>query len=104
VPQGTVLGPFLFLLFINDLPESTESDAKLFADDCLLFRPIQNNRDTQMLQNDLNSMEEWENRWKMAFHPEKCVMMRVCNKRKPINAQYTIHGHMLQEVYSSKYL
>ena len=70
VPQGTVLGPLLFLLFINDLPESTESDARLFADDCLLFRPIRNNRDTQILQNDLNSMEEWENRWQMAFHPE----------------------------------
>ena len=104
VPQGTVLGPLLFLLFINDLPESTESDARLFADDCLLFRPIRNNRDTQILQNDLNSMEEWENRWQMAFHPEKCVVIRVFNKRKPINARYTIHGHMLQEVDSTKYL
>ena len=104
VPQGTVLGPLLFLLFINDLPESTESDARLFADDCLLFRPIRNNRDTQILQNDLNSLEEWENRWQMAFHPEKCVVIRVSNKRKPINARYTIHEHMLQEVDSSKYL
>jgi hypothetical protein len=49
-------------------------------------------------------MEEWENRWQMAFHPEKCVVIRVSNKRKPINARYTIHGHMLQEVDSSKYL
>jgi hypothetical protein len=104
VPQGKVLGPLLFLLFINDLPESTESDARLFADDCLLFRPIRNNRDTQILQNDLNSLEEWENRWQMAFHPEKCVVIRVSNKRKPINARYTIHEHMLQEVDSSKYL
>jgi hypothetical protein len=50
------------------------------------------------LQNDLNSLEEWENSWQMAFHPEKCVVIRVSNKRKPINAQYTIH-----EVDSSKY-
>jgi hypothetical protein len=40
----------------------------------------------------------------MAFHPEKCVVVRVPSKRKPINARYTIHGHMLQEVDSSKYL
>jgi hypothetical protein len=89
----------LFLLFINDLPESTEFNARLFADDCLLFQPIRNNRDRQILQNDLNSLEEWGNRWQMAFHPEKCVVIRVSNKRKPINAQYTIH-----EVDSSKNL
>ena len=94
VPRGTVLGPLLFLLFINDLPESTESNARLFADDCLLFRPIRNNRDRQILQNDLNSLEEWENRWQMVFHPEKCVVIRVSNRRKPINAQHTIHGHI----------
>jgi hypothetical protein len=56
--------------------------------------------DTQILQNDLNSMEEWENRWQMAFHPEKCVVIRVSNKRKPINARNTIHGHVLEQAYS----
>ena len=80
MPRGTVLGPLLFLLFINDLPESTESNARLFTDDCLLFRPIRNNRDRQILQNDLNSLKEWENRWQMVFHPEKCVVIRVITK------------------------
>jgi hypothetical protein len=72
VPQGSVLGP-LFLLFINDLPEviSTGSTVRLFADDCILYRRIRSTEDINALQDDLNSLQNWERDWLMEFHPEK---------------------------------
>ena len=104
VPQGTVLGPLLFLTFINDLPEVTQSEARLFADDCLLYRPIKTTEDTNILQQDLSALEKWEKEWQMAFHPEKCVVIQVTTKRSTISADYTLHNHHLEVVDSSKYL
>ena len=72
VPQGTVLGPLLFLAFINDLPESVKaSDPRLFADDCLLYKLINCDADAESVQQDLLALEEWERKWQMKFHPEK---------------------------------
>ena len=58
-PQGTVLGPHLFLLFINDIHDKVKSTTKLFADDCMLYRPIKSVNDVDILQQDLDAMVEW---------------------------------------------
>ena len=106
VPQGTVLGPLLFLVYINDLPDVvTSSDTRLFADDSLLYRRIRDNQDITKLQKDLSSLEEWESQWQMTFHPEKCTVLRISTSRQTnIESNYFLHGHQLQVMDSSKYL
>ena len=104
VPQGTVLGPILFLVYINDLPNCVQSHCRLFADDCIIYRNIENEADANTLQQDLDNLQKWEQTWLMAFHPEKCVTMRVTNKRNTLNYTYKIHGHPLKLEDSTKYL
>ena len=60
VPQGSVLGPGLFLIFINNLPDNIMSSVCLFADDCVLYRNIKTLTDGQIFQDDLNSLGQWE--------------------------------------------
>ena len=104
MPQGTVLGPLLFLIYINDLPENLHSSAKLFADDCLLYREVNTTSDTNKLQEDLDMLQKWESKWQMAFNADKCFVIRAGTKRKTIKQDYTIHNHILEVVEENKYL
>ncbi|KAK3092025.1 hypothetical protein FSP39_024520 [Pinctada imbricata] len=104
VPQGTVLGPLLFLLYINDLPAAVKSTARLFADDCLLYRKIKSDEDRRTLQQDLDNLQRWEDQWLMRFNPDKCEVLQVTTRRCPIQSTYTIHGQALANVNSAKYL
>ena len=97
VPQGTVLGPLLFLAYIIDLPSRVSSSVRLFADDCLLYRVIRDQQDAASLQTDLNHLQEWEREWQMVFNPDKCEHIRITNKRKVIHTSYNIHGQTLNE-------
>ena len=71
VPQGSILGPLLFLIYINDLSEGLITNAKLFADDVLLFSVVDNiNLSTTNLNCDLSKINAWANQWKMTFNPD----------------------------------
>ncbi len=104
VPQGTVLGPLLFLLYLNDIASTVQSTPRLFADDCLLYRQINSPQDAIQLQNDLDNLQVWEQQWSMSFNPDKCEVIRITQKRNIIDTEYTIHGTKLNIVKSAKYL
>ena len=104
VPQGTVLGPILFLIFINDLPQNINANIRLFADDCIVFSTIKTTEDCKALQEDLDTLSDWEQRWGMEFHPEKCNVLSCTTSRNPVRFNYKLKGHTLEHVDSSKYL
>ena len=104
VPQGTVLGPLLFLIYINDLPMKVSSTTRLFADDSLLYHRIRSPEDARILQEDLDKLQDWEKEWQMSFNPIKCEVIRVTNKRNHIKKPYQIHGHDLTLAKTGKYL
>ena len=104
VPQGTVLGPLLFLLHINDLPENVTSSVRLFADDCLLYRTIKSIEDHLALQKDLENLVEWGARWGMKFNTDKCHIIRISRSKSPYDRFYTMAGNILKQVSSAKYL
>ena len=89
VPQGSVLGPLFFLIYINDLPQGLHSDVKLFADDTSLFSVIHDvDASSATLNNDLVKIQEWAYNWKMSFNPDK-------NKQ----AQEVIFSRKLRKVF-----
>ena len=103
-PQGTVLGPLLFTLYINDISADIESEIRLFADDCVCYREIRDEEDTMKLQRDID-LGSMARKWAMRFQPVKCNMMQLTRKWiKKIHASYTLEGTDLENVESIKYL
>ena len=105
VPQGTVLGPTLFLVFINDLAANTSATVRLFADDCVMYQPIHSIRDCNSLQRDLDYLHSWELNWLMRFNAKKCNVLRATHAhKKVIKHQYTLGGVPLDVTDAHPYL
>ena len=82
IPQGSVLGPLLFLLYINDFPSVVQSYIKISADDTKLFSAIKDAYDSEVLQNDLYLLDEWSRTWQMNFNITKCKVLHLGEKNQ----------------------
>ena len=103
-PQGSVLGPLLFLLFINDIDNNIQSPLRLFADDTILYREIWSKDDHNIIQNDIQTLFKWSQTWKLDFNVTKCKVLTISNKKDPDKFNYTLNTDPLEHVDSHQYL
>ena len=89
IPQGSVMGPTLFIVYNNDVPDVVRSLLKLFADDTKMYRQITAPIDRDILQEDTDSMDEWTDIWLMRFNPPKCKAMTVETTTQDREPQHT---------------
>ena len=97
VPQGSVLGPLLFILYIDDLHRSViGSILKIFADDVTVYKVVTSVSDCHVLQEDLSCIFCWTVAWQVRLNSGKCEALNITNKQAPIQFDYTINGGVIQ--------
>ncbi|XP_065640464.1 uncharacterized protein LOC136073043 [Hydra vulgaris] len=101
VPQGFVLGPLFFLVFINDLPENFINECRLYADDNKIIAPISSQNDSQLFQNDMNKLDKWSTKWKLGLNLEKCKIMHFGSNNNEYS-YFMNDNNTLMEIEKSK--
>jgi len=94
VPQGSVLGPLLFISYINDMPETVSSFIYMYADDTKVVREVTTARDCEELQADLDSIQHWSEKWQMKFNSSKCKIMHLGHSNN--RAEYTMNDNGIE--------
>ena len=103
VPQGSVLGPLLFVIYINDLPDVVRSLMYLFADDTKILSKIETKEDSKQLQTDIDALEKWSKDWLLKFHPDKCHVLTLGKfDHIPHAFPYCLGEEILDHVFSEK--
>lgn len=106
VPQGSVLGPLLFLIYVNDITNKIPDNVhiNLFADDCVIFKQIASPNDHSCLQNSVIAISDWCKLWGMEINIQKTVLLRVTRKKEPSVFSYVLNDTIITEVKKYKYL
>uniref|UniRef100_A0A0X3PXH1 Reverse transcriptase domain-containing protein n=1 Tax=Schistocephalus solidus TaxID=70667 RepID=A0A0X3PXH1_SCHSO len=103
VPQGSVLGPILFLIYVNDCVRNLDCEAAMFADDIKIWNVIQSPADEDKLQINLTRLEEWSNHWLLRFNVDKCTILRLGNPSGSAESRsYFLNGEALKDVETQK--
>ena len=89
-----MLGPILFVVYIDDFRKDIISQVPLFAVDTAIHLTLDD--DSEILQKYLDRLQAWENKWDMEFNPSKCQVIRVASSRTPLNTQYILRGQVLE--------
>jgi hypothetical protein len=100
VPQGSVLGPILFLIYVNDMDCGLETNISKFADDTKIFNKISNTSDQEKVQKDLHKLTEWSSTWQMKFNADKCKVLHFGNNNK--QHDYLIGDKVLEKSSEEK--
>ena len=105
VPQGSILGPLMFILYIDDLHSLVQSSSlKIYADDVALYAAVSSQQDCVDLQGDLSRIHDWSLRWQLKLSPSKCEALNITNKRSPIPFTYHIGSVPVTWCNKVKYL
>ena len=104
VPQGSVLGSLLFLVYINDITKNTTGEIRLFADDSILYQEISSAANQLSLQKDIDTLVKWADTWQMALNVMKCGILSITNKKNQLTHDYLMKGEPLARVPQHEYL
>ncbi|KAJ4434444.1 hypothetical protein ANN_23006 [Periplaneta americana] len=104
VPQGSVLGPLLFIINVNDLCQNITSNVRLFADDFIIYRKIRNNTDVDAIQTDLNNIYNWVLMHRMKINGSKSKSITFCKTREETSLNYEFSGVVIPQEQCCKFL
>ena len=100
VSQGSILGPLLISMYINDLPDVTDVDTYLYADDTKIMYPIRTLNDCEVLQNSLDNIVNWSTKWGLKFNPDKCKSVSFNRKRTILSHAYVMSNIVIERLQS----
>ncbi|CAB4020537.1 Hypothetical predicted protein [Paramuricea clavata] len=104
VPQGSIVGPLLFVIFINDLPDIIQEQTRtgLFADDTKLYRSVKSPSDCESLQHDISNLNNWSHNSNMKFNASKCKVLTITRKKSPVITDYRLGNVILHRAHQEK--
>lgn len=102
IPQGSVLAPVMFAIYINDMTEGITSYMNLFADDAKIMRKVTNRDDCDALNQDLGKIKEWSSKWNMEFNIKKCSVMEFGKSGRRVRGSYSLGNDIINKRMEEK--
>jgi hypothetical protein len=102
VPQGSVLGPLLFLIYVNDIPDNISCNILMFADDVKIWNPLNSPDSQEILQRNIDALHNWSEQWLLRFNVDKCAALRLCTSTTSEIPFYSVADQPLNVVTSEK--